>query len=145
MADPRETHMVDGMWIQRQINFGLDKKSHSLIARCPKSALFKYCQLIISVMVMACIFILTSRHWMRYWEEVHGIMKNWKLAMAKRFRSGELKEADPREMRMDDMSHLKTRSHQTGQLVTKSRLLIAKLNYKQFSFSHFHVCVYVFC
>merc|ERR1712223_1781124 len=65
------------------------------------------------------------------------------LAMAKRFRSGELKEADPREMRMDDMSHLKTRSHQTGQLVTKSRLLIAKLNYKQFSFSHFHVCVYV--
>merc|ERR1712223_1781122 len=77
MADPRETHMVDGMWIQRQINFGLDKKSHSLIARCPKSALFKYCQLIISVMVMACIFILTSRHWMRYWEEVHGIMKNW--------------------------------------------------------------------
>merc|ERR1719461_192003 len=102
--------------------------SRSVIALRLKSALFKYCPLIMSIMVMACIFILTSRHWMRYWEEVIGIMKNWKLAMAKRFGSGETQKADPREMCMVDMSRSLARSHQIGPLVTKSRLLIAKLN-----------------
>merc|ERR1719461_350410 len=44
-------------------------RGRSVIALRLKSALFKYCPLIMSIMVMACIFILTSRHWMRYWEE----------------------------------------------------------------------------
>merc|ERR1719461_1030510 len=113
----------------------------SVIALRLKSALFKYCPLIMSIMVMACIFILTSRHWMRYWEEAIGIMKNWKLAVAKRSRSGETQKADPREMRMVDMSHSLTKTLRIGQLVTKSRLLIAKLKL----LLNYIGCVYVFC
>merc|ERR1719461_537669 len=109
--------------------------SRSVIALRLKSALFKYCPLIMSIMVMACIFILTSRHWMRYWEEAIGIMKNWKLAMAKRFGCGETQKADPREMRMGELSHSLTKSQLIGRLVTKSRLLIAKLKHKRLSSS----------
>merc|ERR1712157_617530 len=71
--------------VWRKANGGSKGDAHGRWAVNPKANQFRVGQKVIfSDCTAAKICTLTSRHWMRFWEGVIGIMKSWRLAMAKR-------------------------------------------------------------